>query len=294
MAVELRDVVVDSEGGSLAGLLAIPDHEPVRGIVLALHGGGYGAAYWGYPTDPARSLFVVGARLGFAVLALDRQGYGVSSGSSNPRVDRQAVSLLEVVESLPERTGLRGPAFVVGHSLGSIVALEMAARDTGQLTAVAISGLPVRYPAHTREHMASWPVDGTHLPVLGEDEVRAIFFGPDGTFDPAMFAADVAMQAPVPIPEFLDARDAPEWFPMVAPRIRIPVQYVIADDEAAFEGGPATLEYGRAAFSAASHVDAFLQAGSGHNISRHHVARAYHLRVFAFFEERLALSEAGG
>ncbi len=281
---QVQPITLESAAGELSGLLCQP-HRP-RGLLVALHGGGYRAAYWGYPADESRSLFAVASAQGFSTLALDRPGYGTSFGSSGPSVKEQSSALLLLLQRLPDELGVPGPVFLVGHSLGSIIALQMAADDDqGLIGGVAVSGVPVRYPGHMQEFMAALVPEGTRLPAVDESGIRAMFFGPEGTFDPAFLSADVQMQSPVPLSEFIDAREAPAWFPTAAGKVRVPVQYVIAEHEASSEGGREVLEYAIRSFTAAPRVEGFLQGASGHNISRHYVARAYHLRVLAFVDE---------
>lgn len=285
----VRPTTVDADGRPLSGLLAEPREAP-RGVLLALHGGGYRAGYWDYPADPARSLFSVATSLGYAVLALDRPGYGASFGPANRTVEEQAASLLTAVGALPATHGLAAPVFAVGHSLGSMVALEMASLDKRRvLSGIALSGLPARYPQVAVDFIAALEVDGTHLPTFTRAQARGQFYGPESTFEAAMLAADDEIRAPVPEPEFVDARNCPAWFPGAAARVRVPVQYVYAEHEASSDGSPEVLAYARSAFTRAPHVEAIVQVGAGHNISRHKVARAHHLRIVAFTDDCLAV-----
>jgi hypothetical protein len=53
-------------------------------------------------------------------------------------------------------------------------------------------------------------------------------------------------------------------------------------------GGREGLESCGALFTSSPRVELAWQLASGHNISLHRVARAYHLRAIAFFDETLA------
>jgi len=272
---------------ALSARAAAPAGEP-RATVLALPGGGYRAWYWDHPLDPGASLLTLGAMLGFRVIAVDRPGYGASAQIAG---DRQAVTAqAALLNELAAQVCQAGDGlFLAGHSLGAIVALEMAARTPAYpLLGVAVSGVPIRYPDYMVAGMASRPTDGTHLPDATVEALAMTFYGPDGTFDPKVLDLDIERQAPVPVPEFLDARDYPRSFPAVAPGVRAPVQYVIAQHEASSVGGPETLREAVERLSGSRRVDAWEQAAAGHNISLHRVARSYHLRVLAFFEECLA------
>lgn len=62
----------------------------------------------------------------------------------------------------------------------------------------------------------------------------------------------------------------------------------MAEFENSSNGGPAVLARGVSLFTNSPRVVSHLQVGSGHNISLHKVARAYHLRALAFFDEVLS------
>lgn len=290
MPLTAESVTLTVGSVALSGRAAAPAGEP-RATVLALPGGGYRAWYWDHPLDPDASLLSLGAMLGFRVIAVDRPGYGASADIAGDRqtVAAQAALLNELAARVCDAGDAGAGVFLAGHSLGAIVALEMAAPAPAYpLLGVAVSGVPIRYPDYMIVGMASRPADGTHLPDTTVEALAMTFYGPDGTFDPKILDLDIGQQAPVPVPEFRDARDYPRSFPKVAPSVLAPVQYVIAQHEASSAGGPETLREAVGQLCGSPRVDAWEQAAAGHNISLHRVARSYHLRVLAFFEECLA------
>jgi len=117
---------------------------------------------------------------------------------------------------------------------------------------------------------------------------RALFYGADGSFDPDLVRG--TGDHPTPAEELQDAFDAPTALPPIMARIAAPVQWTIADQERSSIGGQPMLDEIRSLLPTSRHVRTAIQAGSGHNISLHHVARAYHLRALAFFEECRALA----
>jgi hypothetical protein len=68
-------------------------------------------------------------------------------------------------------------------------------------------------------------------------------------------------------------------------QIQVPVQYTMPEFEQSSETGAAILDAARGYLTSSRRVLTHLQAGAGHNISLHKVARAYHLRSLAFFDE---------
>ncbi len=101
---------------------------PARPPVLLLHGVGGGRQAWGdglSGTGPAL------AAAGFTVLAVDFPGYGLSPVITPYHL----AGLADALHRLIAHLGL-GPATLVGHSMGGMVALELAARAP-----LAVAGL---------------------------------------------------------------------------------------------------------------------------------------------------------
>jgi pimeloyl-ACP methyl ester carboxylesterase len=109
-----------------------------RGTVMLLHGVALSAAIWRYQLHS-----LVDA--GFRVVAIDQRGHGASTvGSDGLSIERLADDVVEVLKGLDLYD-----VVLVGHSLGGIVALELAARDPtadgriGALALVATAANPV-------------------------------------------------------------------------------------------------------------------------------------------------------
>lgn len=275
---------------TLSGRVAAASGSP-RATVLAIHGGIVQSWYWDNPIDPGASLLRLGSLLGFRVVAVDRPGYGAASGISGDQqtVRAQAALLNELAARLSGEGDAGAGVFLLGHSLSALVTLEMAASEPSYpLLGVAVGSTPTRHSDFESEGLAGRRFEGTHLPLLSREALRESFYGPDGTYDPEALDLLLDRQAPVPLPEFRDLQNWPSSFPAVAARITAPVQYVIAQRESSTIGGPAALLEAPERFSRSRHIEAWQQDFSGHVISLHHVARSYHLRVFAFFEECLA------
>lgn len=81
------------------------------------------------------------AHHGFSVLAVDLPGHGRSAGPLLPTVEAQA----DWLAALLDAAGVQEAA-LVGHSMGSLIALEAAARYPERVTKIALVGTAVPMP----------------------------------------------------------------------------------------------------------------------------------------------------
>ncbi|MCW1432396.1 alpha/beta hydrolase [Novosphingobium sp. JCM 18896] len=256
-----------------------------KAIIVALPGGGYTGSYWHHPLNQHASLVILGASLGFRTYAIDRPGYGFSA-QTHPdglSLDEQVTLIGTLVRQLSAASG--AGVFLVGHSMGGILALRVAAdRPTG-LLGLDVSGVPLRYSSRIANAVAAKLEGG------GESASRSaasLFYGPAGSFDPALLREDPSLRPP-PLLELSDSQSWPDQFAATACRVEVPVRYTLGEYETVTETGEGALRETAALFSGSPRVEIALQAGAGHNISLHHTAGAFHLRVVAFLEEVLAL-----
>lgn len=289
----IESIVVRTASIELSGLLSRPLQPQPRGLIVALHGGGLSAGYWDCPPRPELSLLHLGAELGYGVLALDRPGYGASQNHDPSRLDLESQTelLFDAIDAWCATARFDGPAFLIGHSVGGILALRMAAHARGgRLGGVDVLGVPFRYPAEAAgEAIQSLAAEGGRVPVVTKDTRRWLLFGPPETYDEDVFEYDGRCSMPMPLAEYRDGLAAPALWPRLLPEIRVPVQYTLTEFEKMQAGGWDTLNEVRTLLSNSQRASVHLQKGSGHNTSHHHVARAYHLRALAFFEECIAL-----
>ena len=183
-------------GLDLSGLEG-PVESPLA-TILALHGGGYSAAYWDHPLDRTASLLKLGPSLGYRVVAIDRPGYGASQGltGDDVRISRQAEVILEVANQIRCDNG-DAPVFLMGHSMGAILSLRAAADDAeGVIAGVDVSGLPFVFDGSLVDRKQLETVD--YLPDNPLEFKRQLFYGPEGTFDPEVLSADTTLSRPVP------------------------------------------------------------------------------------------------
>jgi len=110
------------------------DLDPAKRTVLFVHGTGQDHSIWVLPTR----YFVRHDR---NVLAVDLPGHGRSGGAPLKNVEAMSDWLVKVLDA----TGISSAA-VVGHSLGSLVAIAVAARHPQRVRAIALVGTTVPMP----------------------------------------------------------------------------------------------------------------------------------------------------
>jgi len=224
------------------------------------------------------SLLALGAGVGFNVRTVDRPGYGASFGipAEQGTVAAQSALLLRMLAELPGQFDVGESIFVIGHSMGGIAAVRMAADDTdGRIEAIAVSGLPLKFAGSMPVDRPLLSTDVEHLPPVDRD-VRRMFYGPDGMWDPAVLDYAYETQRPCPVAEFGDAVTFPTDFDELAAQVKVPVQVVIAEHEASSVGGESTLRRATDAMVRSPRCEGWIQRAAGHNISLHFVAGAYH------------------
>jgi pimeloyl-ACP methyl ester carboxylesterase len=107
-----------------------------RPAVVILHGAGMDHIVWALS---ARSL----AHRGRAVLAPDLPGHGRSEGPALPSIAAMAAWLIGLLDT----AGI-AEAALVGHSMGSLIALEAAAQAPKRIRRLALLGVAARMPVH--------------------------------------------------------------------------------------------------------------------------------------------------
>ena len=263
--------------------------ERPRALLLALHGGTYDARYWNHPAAGDASLLVIGEAIGFSVIAVDRPGNGraVEFAPDGVSLARQVDVLHRLIDQ--ELDGRDLPAFVIGHSLGGVIALMMAADVRGgNLSGIDVAGIPIEFtPDQLAMGQASLANGATRVPAPSRYACEAMFYGSPGCYDPAVVAWGETEHS-VPTVETREVFTFADRIGAICGAIHIPTQITIAEHERSSHVDLGTPDRIGAWFANNHRARLEIQRNSGHNISLHHVGRAYHLRAFAFFEECMA------
>jgi len=104
------------------------DIDPGKPSIVFIHGSGMDHTVW---TLASRQF----ARHGNNVVSVDLPGHGRSSGRPLASIEAMAAWIFEVLDTLE-----LSQAALVGHSLGSLIALECAARHPERVRALALVG----------------------------------------------------------------------------------------------------------------------------------------------------------
>ena len=125
---------IDVQGESAYCYTNNREIDPAKESVVFVHGAGMDHTVW---TMYARHF----ARHGRNVISVDLPGHGRSSGEPKASIEDMADWIVALLDEL----GI-GKAALVGHSLGSLIALDCAARHPGRVRALAMVGSTAPMP----------------------------------------------------------------------------------------------------------------------------------------------------
>lgn len=277
--VKVRPRVVLVDGVPMSGLIAAAA-EPTA-VVVAIHGGASTAAYFDCPGHPELSLLRTGPALGFTVVAIDRPGYG--SSAPYPEVmerPEQRVALAygavdAILGDKPRGAGL----FLLGHSAGCELAVRMAAdekADSAPVLGVSLAGTGLRYADAAVDIIKN--TTATRRP----SGLRDLLWQPADAYPPEVLSGLTNSSSGAPyeseVTKYWPRRDFPEQ----AARVRVPVQFTVAEHERVWRTDPAALADIEALFTAAPRFERTDQPGAGHNLSLSLAGADYHRKVLSF------------
>jgi pimeloyl-ACP methyl ester carboxylesterase len=254
-------------------------------VIVAIHGGGTTAVYFDCPGHPSSSLLRTGAAAGFIVVALDRPGYGSSApypeamAEPEQRVNLAYGAVDRILGQKPRGAGL----FLMGHSGGCELVMRMAADERGaELLGIELAGTGRHY------HPAARDILKTATRERRPTGLRELLWQPESLYPPEVLnGATVSPTAPS-YEDQMVSNWARQDFPALAPAVRVPVQFSIAEHEKVWQNDTSAMDEIAALFSGAPRFIVHRQPDAGHNISLGHTAPAYHAKVLAFADECVA------
>ena len=179
---------VEVGGQRLSGRAAEPDGR-ARAIVFALHGGSYSSRYYDLRAASRASALQNYASLGYRVIALDRPGYGAADDIAPEAAGftAQADALRAAVVQLHGDRGEGLPVFLIGHSIGGMIAMMVAGGDVAApLRGVMASGMGMVWQPGILEMWSSLISEDSHVPVPNEARDQIMFAAEPALVDPAV------------------------------------------------------------------------------------------------------------
>jgi pimeloyl-ACP methyl ester carboxylesterase len=283
-----RLVIVD--GVPMSALVAeASDVDVPKAVIVAIHGGGTTALYFDCPGHPSYSLLRAGAAAGFTVIALDRPGYGSSApypeAMARPE-QRVQLGYGAVDRILGDRLCGAG-VFLMGHSGGCELVMRMAAHERGSdLLGVELADTGRHYHPAARELLK------TATRASRPTGLRELLWSPERLYPPEILTGVTVSPSAPPYEDQMVSDWARQTFPSLAPGVRVPVHFTIAEYEKVWQTDASALTEITALFSAAPRFSVNRAPDAGHNISLGHTAADYHAQVFAFVEDCVAAREA--
>lgn len=276
-----RLVIVD--GVPMSAIVA--EAADPKAVIVAIHGGGTTAVYFDCPGHPSSSLLRTGAAAGFTVVALDRPGYGSSApypeamAEPQQRVDLAYGAVDRILGQKPRGAGL----FLMGHSGGCELVMRMASQGGAErgadLLGVELAGTGRHYHPAARDILKA--ATRERRPA----GLRDLLWQPENLYPPEVLnGATVSPTAPS-YEDQMVSNWARRDFPALAPTIRVPVQFSIAEHEKVWQNDASAMDEIAELFSATPRFAVHRQPDAGHNISLGHTAPAYHAKVLAFVDE---------
>ncbi len=127
---------IDLNGSKVFAHTGGQNFDPSLPVMILIHGAGNNHTFWGMQTRYF-------AHHGYSVLALDLPGHGQSNGQPLQNISEIASWLWKVIECLRA-----SQVNLVGHSMGSLIALEAAAMHPEKVESLILVGVAERVAVH--------------------------------------------------------------------------------------------------------------------------------------------------
>jgi pimeloyl-ACP methyl ester carboxylesterase len=271
------------DGNTISGRLARPrERNGTDELIVAIHGGTYYSKYFDVEHH---SLLERGLARGVPIVAIDRPSYGKSTAlpDAPDLLHQNGLHLNEIIprvvsELFPGETEV----FVIGHSMGGVVAITIASLRPEWLSGIAVSGIGTVVPPDLPGVFAQLPMTEP-LVLLPSDMKDSVMFGPEGSMAPEMPEASHAADTTVPLAELFDVISG--WvqrFPELAEAVEVPVHYRQAEFDHLWLTDATTVDAFSQAFRRSGRVDSQITPGAGHCIDFHKASHEFQIEQLEF------------
>jgi hypothetical protein len=172
--------------------------------------------------------------------------------------------------------------FLVGHSAGCELVVRMATDDQAERTdliGLELAGTGVQYDAAMADIMKS--ATASQRPT----GLREMLWQPADLYPPDVLSGMTNSSTGALYEVGMTKSWPRQDFPALAPRVRVPVQFSVAEHERVWRSDPETLAQIGAMFTASPRFVINEQSSTGHNLSLSVNAAAYHKTVLSFVAE---------
>jgi len=224
------------------------------------------------------------------MVALDRPGYGSSAPypDAMARPEQRVALTYGAIDKMLGTTPRGAGLVLLGHSAGCELAVRMAADERAERTnliGLELAGTGVEYHPATAEILKT--ATATQRPT----GLRDILWQPAELY-PDDVLSGMTNSSGGALYEVGMTKSWPRQdFPALAARVRVPVQFTVAEHERVWRSDAETLAQIGAMFSSSSRFAINEQAGTGHNLSLSLRAAEYHTKVLSFVGECIAAQE---
>ncbi|MGH3648667.1 MAG: lysophospholipase [Micromonosporaceae bacterium] len=211
-----EDHFTGTAGGRIYWQAWLPQDNP-SGVVVIAHGL---AEHSGRYAHVAERL----AADGYATYAADHRGHGRSEGNrSNVNRIAEVVADLDTMIAEAAQRHPGRPVFLLGHSMGGLIALEYALGNPSRLTGLVLSAPLVRSGVVSSVERAAAKLFSAVLPNLGVKALDASMVSRDPAVVKAYDEDPLNYRGKIPARTATELLSTMDAFPERIPRLRLPL-----------------------------------------------------------------------
>jgi hypothetical protein len=166
------------------------------------------------------------------------------------------------------------------------MATDGQAERGGDLLGIELAGTGRHYHPAAREMLK------TATRERRPSGLRELLWHPERLYPPEVLSGATVYPGAPPYEDLMVSNWARQDFPALAPAVRVPVHFTIAEYEKVWQTDTSAITQIEAMFSGTPRFEVHHQPEAGHNISLGHTAAAYHSTVLAFAEECVLARES--